>query len=211
MDDLQLARQPSHALERAVNSPGIITGEEMDEKSTWSERFSVPYAHGAGRHTSEGRANFMAVAWVTRVNGNPPMMAVTPTSATTLDWHPRANLSINIPSVDLMARTDYCICVAERQTSRIFDLFYGDLGSAPMIKECPLNIECRLVDVITLPSHYLCIGQVMAVFADQDCLTAGKPDIEKIRPFVLTMPDNNYWAIGQHLGKAWSIGREFKR
>ena len=51
----------------------------------------------------------------------------------------------------------------------------------------------KLVDVVSLPSHELFIGEVMAVFADQECLTGGKPDIEKMKPFVLTMPDNNYW------------------
>jgi flavin reductase (DIM6/NTAB) family NADH-FMN oxidoreductase RutF len=163
----------------------------------------------------EGRANFMAVAWVTRVNGNPPMMAVTLNQRhyTPTGIRECQTFSINIPSVELMARTDYCGLVSGRETDKsdLFELFYGDLGTAPMIKECPLNIECKLVDVISLPSHYLFIGKVEAVFADKQCLTGGKPDLEKIKPFVLTMPDNNYWAIGQQIGKAWSIGREFKR
>ena len=41
-------------------------------------------------------------------------------------------------------------------------------------------------------------------------LTDGKPDIKKINPFTLTMPDNNYWQVGNHAGKAWSIGKRLK-
>jgi hypothetical protein len=47
----------------------------------------------------------------------------------------------------------------------------------------------------------------MATYADEDCLTEGKPDVQKINPFVLTMPDNSYWAVGERIGKAWSIGK----
>jgi flavin reductase (DIM6/NTAB) family NADH-FMN oxidoreductase RutF len=79
-----------------------------------------------------------------------------------------------------------------------------------MIVQCPLCIECKLIDVVTLPSHYLFLGQVVATYADQGCLTGGRPDIQKMNPFVLTMPDNNYWTIGQHAGKAWSVGKVLK-
>jgi hypothetical protein len=37
----------------------------------------------------------------------------------------------------------------------------------------------------------------------------GKPDIEKLRPFTLTMPDNRYWAVGEQVGRAWSDGRGY--
>ena len=42
-----------------------------------------------------------------------------------------------------------------------------------------------------------------------DCLTVGKPDIAKIRPFTLSMPDNRYRAVGAQIGKAWSDGKGF--
>jgi flavin reductase (DIM6/NTAB) family NADH-FMN oxidoreductase RutF len=162
----------------------------------------------------EGRANFMAVAWTARVNWSPPIMAValnqrhyTPTGIRACQA-----FSINIPNADLMARTDYCGLVSGGGTdkSELFDLFYGALGTAPMIKECPICIECKLVDVVSLPSHNLFLGEVVAAYADPDCLTDGKPDVQKIKPFVLTMPDNNYWLLGPHAGKAWSVGKELK-
>jgi flavin reductase (DIM6/NTAB) family NADH-FMN oxidoreductase RutF len=162
----------------------------------------------------EGRANFMTVAWAARVNWTPPIMAVALNQRhyTPIGIRECQAFSINIPSVDLMARTDYCGLVSGRQTdkSELFDLFYGELGTAPMIKECPLCLECKLVDVVPLPSHNLFLGEVVATYADEDCLTGGKPDVQKINPFVLTMPDNNYWLLGPHAGKAWSIGKELK-
>ena len=81
----------------------------------------------------------MAVGWASRVDGNPPMMGValnkrhyTPTGSRECQ-----SFSINIPPVDLVAaqRTDYCGLVSGRETdkSELFDLFYGELGTAPMI------------------------------------------------------------------------------
>jgi flavin reductase (DIM6/NTAB) family NADH-FMN oxidoreductase RutF len=46
--------------------------------------------------------------------------------------------------------TDYCEIVSGKKNdkSRIFDLFYGELKTAPMIKDCPLNMESKLVEMV---------------------------------------------------------------
>jgi flavin reductase (DIM6/NTAB) family NADH-FMN oxidoreductase RutF len=48
--------------------------------------------------------------------------------------------------------TDYCGIVSGKNNdkSRIFDLFYGKLKTIPMIKDCPLNMECKLVEIKTV-------------------------------------------------------------
>jgi hypothetical protein len=38
-------------------------------------------------------------------------------------------------------------------------------------------------------------------------MTDGKPDIRKMHPVLLTMPDNRYWTVGEHAGDAWSAGK----
>jgi hypothetical protein len=42
-------------------------------------------------------------------------------------------------------------------------------------------------------------------------MTDGKPDIKKINPLVLSMPDNSYWGIGGFIAKAWNVGKELKK
>ena len=37
------------------------------------------------------------------------------------------------------------------------------------------------------------------------------PDMKKIKPFILTMPDNNFWALGDCVGKAWNAGKKLKK
>ena len=132
--------------------------------------------------TVQDRAHFMAVAWAARVNGSPPILAValnqrhyTPTGIREC----RA-FSVNIPSANLVTQTDYCGLVSGRATDKsgIFNAFYGELGIAPMIEQCPLCIECRLLDVVSLPLHDPFLGEAVAVHADKDCLTDGRPDIQ---------------------------------
>jgi flavin reductase (DIM6/NTAB) family NADH-FMN oxidoreductase RutF len=161
----------------------------------------------------DDRANFMAVGWVSRVNFNPPMIAVAlgKFHYTNAGIHKNETFSVNIPGIDLMEKVDYCGLVSGEKTdkSTIFDVFYGDLPAAPMIRQCPLSMECKLYNAIDLPSNTLFIGEIIETYTEGRYLTDGKPDIKKMNPFTLTMPDNNYWRVGENAGKAWSIGNTF--
>jgi flavin reductase (DIM6/NTAB) family NADH-FMN oxidoreductase RutF len=162
----------------------------------------------------EGRANFMAVGWVARVNFKPPMIAVAlGPHYTNRGIDEQGTFSVNIPDVALIAKTDYCGLVSGNKIdkSRIFESFYGELKGAPLIKECPLCMACKVHDVVKLPSNSLYIAEIIEVYTEERYLTGGKPDVKKINPFTLTMPDNNYWAVGNNVGEAWGIGKKLKK
>jgi flavin reductase (DIM6/NTAB) family NADH-FMN oxidoreductase RutF len=120
--------------------------------------------------------------------------------------------SINVPDVALIEKTDYCGIVSGRKVdkSKLFDVFYGSLAGAPLIGECPVSMACRLNQAVKLPGDTLYIGDVVEVYTEARCLTDGKPDIQKINPFTLTMPDNGYWRVGEKVGRAWSDGKKLK-
>jgi flavin reductase (DIM6/NTAB) family NADH-FMN oxidoreductase RutF len=79
-----------------------------------------------------------------------------------------------------------------------------------MIQQFPLCMECKLVDEVDLPTNTLFIGEIIGAYTEERFLTDGKPDSRKMIPFTLTMPDNNYWEMGNNVGKAWSIGKNLK-
>jgi flavin reductase (DIM6/NTAB) family NADH-FMN oxidoreductase RutF len=160
----------------------------------------------------EGKPNFMPVAWVSRVNNRPPLIAVAMgTHHTNAGIHAHGAFSVNVPSVDMLEVTDYCGLVSGRKEdkSELFPLFHGDLDHAPMIESCPVTLACKLVQTVELPSISLFIGEILEAYASADVVTNGKPDIKKIRPFALTMPDNRYWAVGSQVGEAWGSGRAY--
>ncbi len=160
----------------------------------------------------EGKPNFAAVAWVSRVNYNPPMIAVAlgRIHLTNEGILQEKAFSVNIPGLDQMEKTDFCGVVSGRDADKagVFKVVYGEDTGAPMIEECPMAMECRLVQAVDLPTNTLFIGQIVGAYADPACLTDGQPDVKKLKPFTLTMPDNRYWEVGQEAGKAWSVGKK---
>jgi flavin reductase (DIM6/NTAB) family NADH-FMN oxidoreductase RutF len=161
----------------------------------------------------DGKANFMAAAWVSPVNYRPPMVSIAlGPHHTNQGVEANQAFSVNIPCEALMEKTDYCGLVSGKKTdkSKIFEVFYGSMPGAPLIAECPLNIACRVAQAVKLPFDTLYIGEVVEVFSEERYLTDGAPDIQKIKPFTLTMPDNRYWGLGAMLGKAWSVGKNLK-
>jgi flavin reductase (DIM6/NTAB) family NADH-FMN oxidoreductase RutF len=161
-------------------------------------------------------ANFMPVAWVNRVQHNPPRVAagMGKPHASNVGIREYGEFSINIPSVDMVAATDWCGLKSARNgvnKRAAFEVLRGSLEHAPMIAECPVSLECRVTQVVDLGSHELFVADIVATWAEERFLDDhGWPDITKIRPFTLTMPDNRYWAVGEQVGDAWSIGRTFE-
>jgi flavin reductase (DIM6/NTAB) family NADH-FMN oxidoreductase RutF len=172
--------------------------------------FCLPWTQTLlGTHI-EGRVNFMALDWLTRVNYNPPMIGicVNKMNASHSAILATGEFSINVPSADMVALTDYTGLVSGRKVdkSKLFEVFYGGLKSAPMIINCPVTMECKLVQPVELPTNYFFIAEIINIYTEERFLTDGKPDVKKINPFVLTMPDNRFWAIGECIGKAWHEG-----
>lgn len=161
-----------------------------------------------------GKANFMAVGWVSRVNAAPPMLAVGIFNKqyTNEGIRENATFSVCFPDRSLVEKADYCGIVSGRNVdkSKVFEVFYGETKTAPMIGECPLNLECRLVQTVELPTNNLYIGEIVASYADERCMTGGKLDAKKLDPLLLTMPDNRYWTMGEFAGNAWEAGRALK-
>ncbi len=158
-----------------------------------------------------GRANFMTVAWVSRVNFRPPLIAVAIGRGHFTNGCIRASraFSVGIPQSSLIDRVDHCGMVsgADTDKSKLFTVVTGEETGAPMAEECPVNMECRLVQTVELPTNDLFIGEIVGAYADPACCPDGRPDITRIRPFTLTMPDNRYWETGQDAGKAWDVRR----
>jgi flavin reductase (DIM6/NTAB) family NADH-FMN oxidoreductase RutF len=90
-------------------------------------------------------------------------------------------------------------------------VYYGELKTAPMITECPLSLECQLQTTVENPTNNFYIGEIIASYTEEKYLTDRKPDIKKINPLLLTMPDNRYWTVGECAGAAWSTGKNLKK
>jgi len=67
----------------------------------------------------EGKANFMAAAWVARVNFKPPLLLIAlGPHHTNKGIEANKAFSINIPDVSLIEKTDYCWRVPGGKTDK---------------------------------------------------------------------------------------------
>ena len=165
----------------------------------------------------DGTPNFLAIAHVGIMNhGQPQYISVGINKAhhTNQGIHAHREFSVNIPGEGLVVETDYVGLVSGRNTdkSKVFELFYGHLPHAPLIKCCPVCMECRLERVIDFATHEVFVGEIVATHSDEEVLDqGGKIDITKVRPLLFDMTSAKYWALGAEVASCWSVGKGLKR
>lgn len=158
-----------------------------------------------------GKVNFLTVAFFSMVGIKPPyiMAALAKSHYSNPGIKETGAFSINIPGTSMAEATDYCGMVSGRKfdKSNVFEVFYGEESGAPMIVECPYNLECKLVQTVDLPADELFIGEIIAAYTDNRYLTNGVPDMAKIDPLILSMPEMTYVSLGSPVGRAWGMGK----
>ena len=166
----------------------------------------------------DGKPNFMTVAWSGICDGEPPMIeiAIRPSRHTLKGIDQNQTFSVNIPSVKQVKEADFCGIESGDKVDKVavckFKLFYGKLTSAPLIEQCPVNLECKVVQRLTLGSHVVFVGQIEEVHVSGDCLTDGKPDARKIQPLIFTPePSSGYYALGDFVAKPFKCGLELRK
>lgn len=164
----------------------------------------------------DGKPNFLAVAHVGILNhGTPQYLSIGlgKVHYSNAGIHANKAFSICLPSEALMVETDYCGIMTGRKTDKaaLFDVFYGRLKTAPMIRQCPVNMELKLHDVLDFTTHDIFIGELVETYADDGVMEAGKIDVARLRPLLFDMASKRYWSLGPSLGNCWSVGKSLKK
>jgi flavin reductase (DIM6/NTAB) family NADH-FMN oxidoreductase RutF len=76
----------------------------------------------------------------------------------------------------------------------------ADHVKPPLIAECPVNMECRVIGIQEIGDHDLFLGEVVAVHIVEDALdNQGQILVEKLDP--LCYLHSEYWSLGVKLGR----------
>jgi flavin reductase (DIM6/NTAB) family NADH-FMN oxidoreductase RutF len=157
-------------------------------------------------------ANFMTAAWCGIAASTPPALTVAlrPARFTLAGVQATGTFSINVPSADMAKVVDYCgIYSGHREDkSGLFQVDYGVLQTAPLIRECPVNLECKVLHALDLGSHRLIVGEIVESHVRSDCMVDGQPDAAKIDPIVYLTGNQQYCRLGEMVGRAFSIGKK---
>lgn len=162
--------------------------------------------------TVNGKPNFITVAHIGIMTHHHISIGLGKIHYTNAGIHENRTFSVCLPSVDLVVETDYCGIMTGKKTDKaaLFEIFYGQLQSAPMIVQCPLCMECRLDQVIDYHTHDVFIGEIVQTHADPAVLIDGKVDIARLRPLLFDMASKQYWSLGEVVADCWNVGKQLK-
>lgn len=156
-----------------------------------------------------GKPNYITLGGFGSMSRAPPIVYITSAKAhyTNAGIKEAGYFSVNVPSPGLVEKTDYVGLVSGREVDKsgVFTPFFGSVDKAPMIRECPVNMLCKVIDRIDLPNNDVFLGEILEVYVSGDCLTDGKPDVRKINPVLLA--GGLYWELGSVVGTAYKDGK----
>ena len=158
------------------------------------------------------KANYATLGNCGIMSVEPPVIYISSNKSNYTNIGILANMvfSINIPSVELMERVDYCGLVSGNSVNkyRVFTTFFENKDKIPMIEECPVNIACKVTKTIEVYDMMVFIGEIAGTHVSDECLTDGHADTSKINPLIYCM-DNLYWSIGKNVGEGFRSGKKY--
>lgn len=152
-----------------------------------------------------GKDNILTIAWTGTTCSNPPMLSIS-VRPERYSYHmieETGEFVVNLTTEKLVRATDYCGVKSGKDVDKWREMHLtrekADIVKAPLIKESPVNIECRVVERKDLGSHVMYQAEVLAVHADETYMdSAQKFHLEDARPIVYS--HGTYFSLGKELG-----------
>lgn len=160
----------------------------------------------------DGKPNFMTVAWCGIASHQPPTVsaAIRKGRYTLKGIESNHCFSVNIPSSKMAKIVDYCGIYSgkDRDKSGLFKVTKGENPNIPLIEDCPVNLECKLLHTLDLGSHTLIIGEITQSYICEECMQGKKVDALKVDPLIYSTSSETYHKLGEVVGQAFTMGRE---
>ena len=151
-----------------------------------------------------GKPNIITLGEVAMVSLKPTRVSVGARPATYSNGLIKASgeFVINFPTVDIIDKVDFCGTRSGRNVDK-----FAETGltpepaihvKPPLIKECPVNLECKVIGVVSLGSHDLFIGDVLVMHAAEEILLDGnRGRVDPSNGVIFAM--NEYWSFGERI------------
>lgn len=152
------------------------------------------------------KSNIMTVAWTGILNTNPAMcyISVRPERYSHDMIKENGEFVINLTTEKLARATDWCGVRSGRDYDKFKEMKLtkekGNFVKAPLIKESPVSVECRVKEIIPLGSHDMFVAEVLSIDADEKYIDEkGAFDISKCN--LMAYANGGYYPLGKKIGK----------
>lgn len=159
--------------------------------------------------------NIITLSWLGTICTNPPMcyISIRPERHSYNIIKQNMEFVINITTEELAYATDWCGVRSGKDFSKFEEMKLtvgkASVIQAPIIEESPLNIECRVKEILSLGSHDMFIADVVNVKADEKYIdsTTGKFSLEDANPIAYS--HGQYYELGNKIGGfGWTVRKK---
>ena len=152
-----------------------------------------------------GESNMLTIAWTGTVCSDPPMLSISvrKNRASHAMLMETGEFVVNLPTEGMVKELDMAGVLSGKNVNK-WELLHlhpekGQFVRAPMIRECPVNMECKVEQVLELGSHDLFLGRILSVHADSGLLDSqGRLELEKAK--LLAYSHGQYFSLGKCIG-----------
>jgi flavin reductase (DIM6/NTAB) family NADH-FMN oxidoreductase RutF len=165
----------------------------------------------------EEKYNIITVAWTGTVCTNPPMLSISvrPERFSYGMIARTKEFVVNLTTKTLARACDYCGVKSGRDVDKFKETGLSAAPAAyvraPLIVQSPVNMECRVKEILHLGSHDMFLSEVLGVHVDKKYLeNNGKFDLSRAEPVVYS--HGEYYRLGELLGSfGYSVKKKGKR
>lgn len=162
---------------------------------------------------ADGTPNVMNAAWGGIVGANMVAICVDRSHKTTENVLARKAFTVSVATVDQVVACDYVGIVSgndvpDKFSRAGFHAEKSEFVDAPLIKELPMALECKLVSYDQ--ETEVMLGEIVNVCADESVITDGKIDPLKVRPIVYDTSMKGYYSMTEKVGNAFKDGKQIQ-
>ena len=161
--------------------------------------------------------NVLTIAWTGILCTQPPVtyISVRPERYSYELIKQSGEFVINLPTAELVRAIDYCGVKSGRNTDKLKEtglkVEKASEVSAPVIVQSPVNVECRVREIIPLGTHDMFISDIVKVDAAKELLD-GKGRLALENAGLLAYSHGDYFALGRKLGSfGFTVKKNKKR
>jgi flavin reductase (DIM6/NTAB) family NADH-FMN oxidoreductase RutF len=159
--------------------------------------------------------NILTISWLGTICTNPPMcyISVRPERHSYPIIKRTGEFVLNLTTEDMAFATDWCGVRSGKDYNKFEEMKLtagkASAVNAPIIKESPLNIECRVKEVLALGSHDMFIADVVAVQADERYIIPETGQFDMKAAKLIAYSHGHYYKLGEEIGKfGWSVQKK---
>ncbi len=161
--------------------------------------------------------NLITISWVGTICTNPPMcyISVRPERHSYDIIKKNGEFVINLTNEEMAYATDWCGVKSGKDFNKFAEMkltpVKGEKVSAPIVKESPLCIECKVKEIVKLGSHDMFIAEVVNVQADSKYIDPETDTFKLSEAKLIAYSHGHYYKLGEEIGKfGWTVQKKKK-